>query len=93
MLNFLLWEGFKMKKVSSESVVKDIRRRTRKRYSSEGKIRIVQEALEQTELSPRELACRITDTKGYFISESSVYPILKSHDLGQDFEIFQAVLP
>ena len=29
------------KKVSSESVVKDIRRRTRKKYSSEEKIRIV----------------------------------------------------
>jgi hypothetical protein len=28
------------KKVSSESVVKDIRRRTRKKYSSEEKIRI-----------------------------------------------------
>ena len=37
--------------------------------------------MEQTELSPRELACRITDTQGYFISESSVYRILKSHDL------------
>ena len=30
-----------MKKVSSESVVKDIRRRTRKKYSLEEKIRIV----------------------------------------------------
>ena len=29
------------KKVSSESVVKDIRRRTRKKYSSEEKIRII----------------------------------------------------
>ena len=42
---------------------------------------VVETALEQTELSPRELACRITDTQGYFISESSVYRILKSHDL------------
>jgi len=33
------------KKVSSESVVKDIRRRTRKKYSSEEKIRIVLEGL------------------------------------------------
>jgi len=47
----------------------------------EVKEQVVQEALEQTNLSPRELACRITDTKGYFISESSVYRILKSHDL------------
>jgi len=34
-----------MKKVSSESVVKDIRRRTRKKYSSEEKIRIVLDGL------------------------------------------------
>ena len=47
----------------------------------EVKEQVVQQALEQTELSPRELACRITDTKEYFISESSVYRILKVHDL------------
>jgi putative transposase len=45
------------------------------------KKQVVQQALEQTELSPRELACRITDTKEYFIAESSVYQILKAHDL------------
>jgi transposase len=33
------------KKVSGESVVKDIRRRTRKKYSSEEKIRIVLEGI------------------------------------------------
>ena len=33
------------KEVSSELVVKDIRRRTRKKYSSEDKIRIVLEGL------------------------------------------------
>ena len=33
------------KKVSSESVVKDIRRRTRKKYSSEEKIRIAIDVL------------------------------------------------
>jgi putative transposase len=43
--------------------------------------KVVETALEQTELSPRELACRITDTERYFLSESSVYRILKSHDL------------
>jgi len=47
----------------------------------EVKEQVVSEALEQTALSPRELACHITDTKGYFISESSVYRILKNHDL------------
>ena len=34
-----------------------------------------------SELSPRELAVRFTDTKGYFVSESSVYRLLKAHDL------------
>ena len=38
-------------------------------------------ALDIPELSPRELAIRFTDTKGYFVSESSVYRLLKAHDL------------
>jgi transposase InsO family protein len=38
-------------------------------------------ALDRTELSPRELAVTFTDTKGYFVSESSVYRLLKTHDL------------
>jgi putative transposase len=42
---------------------------------------VVQTALEQPERSPRELACFITDTWEYFISESSVYRILKAYDL------------
>jgi len=43
--------------------------------------RIVTLALEQPELSPRELAVRFTDTKKYFVSEASVYRLLKAHDL------------
>ena len=43
--------------------------------------RIVQLALDEPELSPRELAVRFTDTKRYFVSEASVYRILKAHDL------------
>ena len=42
---------------------------------------IVDLALEETELSPRELAVRFTDTQGYFVSEASVYRLLKTHDL------------
>lgn len=42
---------------------------------------IVDYALEQPELSPRELAVRYTEEKRYHVSESSVYRILKSHDL------------
>lgn len=43
--------------------------------------RVKEKALEKPELSPRELAWHITDEMGYFISESSVYRILKSYDL------------
>ena len=42
---------------------------------------IIELALEQSELSPRELAVRFTDEKKYFVSEASVYRLLKAHDL------------
>ena len=42
---------------------------------------VVQLALDEPELSPRELATRFTDTKSYFVSEASVYRLLKAHDL------------
>jgi putative transposase len=38
-------------------------------------------ALEEPDLSPRELAVRFTDTKSYFVSEASVYRVLKALDL------------
>jgi len=44
-------------------------------------IQIIEMALEQSELSPRELAVRFTDEQGYFVSEASVYRLLKAHDL------------
>ncbi|MGA8591852.1 MAG: IS3 family transposase [Pseudolabrys sp.] len=43
--------------------------------------RIVGMALDEPELSPRELAARFTDTQNYFVSEASVYRLLKAHDL------------
>ena len=43
--------------------------------------RILALALEAPELSPRELAIRFTDEKRYFVSEASVYRLLKAHDL------------
>lgn len=43
--------------------------------------RIVEMALDEPELSPRELAARFTDTQHYFVSEASVYRLLKAHDL------------
>jgi len=42
---------------------------------------IIEMALEQPELSPRELAVRFTDENHYFVSEASVYRLLKAHDL------------
>ena len=42
---------------------------------------IVELALDEPELSPRELAVTFTDRKGYFVSEASVYRLLKAHDL------------
>jgi len=43
--------------------------------------RVVETALGNPELSPRELAHNITDKQGWFISESSVYRILKARGL------------
>ena len=42
---------------------------------------VVKMALDRTDLSPRELAVTFTDEKRYFISEASVYRILKAKDL------------
>jgi transposase InsO family protein len=42
---------------------------------------IIDLALGQPELSPRELAVRFTDEKKYFVSEASVYRLLKAQDL------------
>ena len=43
--------------------------------------KVVSIALEKPEESPRQLAWHITDKYGYYISESSVYRILKQYDL------------
>ena len=43
--------------------------------------RIIDQALAEPELSPRELAVRFTETERYFVSEASVYRLLKAHDL------------
>ena len=42
---------------------------------------MLQMALARPELSPRELAVTFTDERSYFVSESSVYRLLRSHDL------------
>ena len=42
---------------------------------------VIELAIEETDLSPRELAVRFTDTRKHFVSEASVYRILKAQDL------------
>ncbi len=42
---------------------------------------VLEIALDQQELSPRELAVTFTDEKRYFVSEASDYSLLKAHDL------------
>jgi putative transposase len=53
---------------------------------------VVDLALEYTDKSPRQLAWQFTDQEGYFLSESSVYRILKGFDLIEHpaFEIITA---
>ena len=42
---------------------------------------LVRFALAEPDLSPRELAVRFTEERRYYLSESTVYRVLKSHDL------------
>lgn len=51
------------------------------RISDDIRAKIIDLALDQPELSPRELAVHFTDTESYFVSEASVYRLLKAHDL------------
>jgi len=67
------FEGLKPKSPNRKSFWNKIPEKEKKK--------VVEIALEEEELSPRELACHITDKKGWFISESSVYRILKERGL------------
>jgi putative transposase len=51
------------------------------RIPEEIRDQIIDLALEQPELSPRELAVRFTDERRYFVSEASVYRLRKAQDL------------
>jgi putative transposase len=57
------------------------RRRFWNRIPDGERERVVELAIEKPELSPRQLAWYITDTDGWFVSESSVYRILRAYDL------------
>jgi putative transposase len=51
------------------------------RIPEEQRQKLLRLALDEPELSPRELAVHFTDQAGYFVSEASVYRLLKAHDL------------
>jgi len=51
------------------------------RIPEEIRNQIIDLALDEPELSPRELAVRFTDERKYFVSQASVYRLLKAHDL------------
>ncbi|MFC3194158.1 IS3 family transposase [Marinicella sediminis] len=51
------------------------------KISEEHQQAMVQMALDETDLSPRELAVKYTETMSYYVSESSMYRLLKSYDL------------
>ncbi len=51
------------------------------RLPTEVRAQIVALALEEPELSPRELAVRFTDERRYFVSDATVSHLLKAQDL------------
>ena len=59
-------------------------RRVWNRIGDDIQQQIIDMALDTTDLSPRELAVRFTDEKRYFVSEATVYRLLKAHDLSVD---------
>ena len=67
-----------------DAALEDIRPNTARVWNRlPAKIRqsILKLALERPELSSREVAVLFTEQQGYFVSESSVYRLLKAHDL------------
>lgn len=51
------------------------------RISDEIRDKVIEQALEEPELSPREVAVAFTDAEKTFVSEASVYRILKAEGL------------
>ena len=48
---------------------------------------ILETALQLPDLSPRELACHVTDHAGFTVSEASVYRVLKRHGLNRSITL------
>jgi len=57
------------------------------RLRPEEEEKILFEALQQPDLSPRELACHLSDHAGFTVSESTVYRLLKRHGLIQEVNL------
>ena len=51
------------------------------RIPSRRRDQILELALAEPDLSPREIAVKFTDQRGYYVCESTVYRILKENDL------------
>jgi len=56
-------------------------RRVWNRIPDDVREQVLHLALDEPDLSPRELATRFADTRKYFVSEASIYRLLKAHDL------------
>jgi putative transposase len=91
--SFYEWYGrYRQGGYDALAVRKPQARRFWNRIPEEERMRVVKIALERPEVSPRQLAWFITDHEGYFLSESSVYRILKGYDLlaSPDFTVIRA---
>jgi len=51
------------------------------RIPDDVRAKIINLALDCPEMSPREVAAKFTDTRKYYVSEASVYRLLKAHNL------------
>ncbi len=79
---FCRWyEGYRLKGHKALEDKAPLPARVWNRIPDEIRDQLITLALDRPELSPRELAVTFTDTEGYFVSESSVYRLLKAHDL------------
>jgi transposase InsO family protein/transposase-like protein len=67
-----------------EAALEDLRggsTRVWNRIPEDVREQVLELALDEPDLSPREVATKFTDEKRYFVSEASVYRLLKAHDL------------
>ena len=68
-------------------------RRAWNRLRDEEVAKVLEYAHEYPDIASRELACKLTDEAGFSVSESTVYRILKRHNLVQSAPILLAARP